>query len=167
MLEDLGQSIWSVFHPTDLSKASEVAFNHALRIALSNRSYFDILHVHAKDADEADGEGFPQVRSTLERWGLLDGASAREDVAEKLGVKVRKIGIPSKKPLDAIVKYLEDNPAELVVLATQGRTGVPRWLKPSVSEPVARRSAASTLFVPADGQGFYRQTMVTSDCGAC
>lgn len=155
-------AIRSIFHPTDLSEASEVAFDHALGIALRNRSYFDILHVDSADtdADEADWEGFPQVRRTLERWGLLDDGSAREAVAAKLGVKVRKVNVHSKKLVDAVVSYLEDDPAELVVLATEGRTGVPRWLKPSISEPLARRSAIATLFVPADARRF-----VSSDHG--
>lgn len=34
-----------VFHPTDLSKVSEVAFVHGLKIALPAREQFSMLHV--------------------------------------------------------------------------------------------------------------------------
>jgi nucleotide-binding universal stress UspA family protein len=152
-----GHRIVSVFHPTDFSKASTVAFEHALRIVVSNRSYLDFLHVDSGKADVSDLEDFPQIRKTLEGWGLLDKT---ESLVGKLHIAVRKVGLQSDKPVAAIVKYLEGDPAELIVLATQGRTGFPRWLKSSISEPLARQSAIPTLFVRAGVRGF-----VSSDRG--
>lgn len=35
----------SVFHPTDFSPASEVAFAHALRLALDAKAELHIMHV--------------------------------------------------------------------------------------------------------------------------
>ena len=40
-------AIGSIFHPSDFSAASELAFAHALKIALVARSRLDILHVTA------------------------------------------------------------------------------------------------------------------------
>jgi nucleotide-binding universal stress UspA family protein len=148
--------IRSIFHPTDFSEASMVAFEHALRVAVSNRSYFDILHVDSGNAGTPE-EDFPEVRKTLERWRLI---AKKESIVGRLHIAVRKVGLQSRKPVDAMVKYLEEDPSELVVLATQGRAGLPRWLKPSISEPLARRSAILTLFVPAGVRGF-----VASDRG--
>jgi len=37
----------SIFHPSDFSKASEVAFVHALKIALVAKAKFTVLHVEA------------------------------------------------------------------------------------------------------------------------
>ena len=147
-------SVGSVFHPTDFSKSSVVAFNHALRIALSNRSYLDILHVSSIRFDGQGWSDFPQVRETLERWTLLEKGSPKEAVHDKLGIKLRKVKLGSKKPMAAISDFLEEKPAQLIVLATQGREGLPRWLKPSVSERLARRSMITTLFVPAKVRGF-------------
>lgn len=42
-------AIYSVFHPTDFSPASMVAFAHALKIALSIQGKLDILHVDTQD----------------------------------------------------------------------------------------------------------------------
>jgi hypothetical protein len=49
---------------------------------------------------------------------------------------------------------VEKRSADLVVLATEGREGMPRWLNPSIAEGVARQTDAMTLFVPSGGRGF-------------
>ena len=36
-----------IFHPSDFSTASEVAFGHALKIALQAKAKLDIMHVQA------------------------------------------------------------------------------------------------------------------------
>ena len=95
----------------------------------------------------------PPVRQTLEQWGLLEPGSPRTAVYEKLAIGVSKINIRSTDPLKAILSSLEERPADLVVLATEGRQGLPRWLKPSVAEGVARRSKTMSLFVPAGARG--------------
>jgi nucleotide-binding universal stress UspA family protein len=51
-----------------------------------------------------------------------------------------------------VLGYLEEHGADVVVLATHHH-GLD-WLHKSVSEPVARKSQAMTLFVPAEGRGF-------------
>jgi nucleotide-binding universal stress UspA family protein len=50
--------------------------------------------------------------------------------------------------------YLDRHPTDLVVLATEGRDGVPQFLRPSVAERVLRHSGAMTLFVPEEAGGF-------------
>src|SRR5215510_2042270 len=85
--------IHTIFHPTDFSKASTVAFEHALRIALSSRSFLDILHVDSRNAEaDAQGEDFPNVRNALERWGLIHEG---ESVVGKLQIIVRNVGLKS------------------------------------------------------------------------
>ena len=144
----------SILHPTDFSASSHMAFEHALRIAVANRSRFSISHV---EKDKGDGPAwieFPQIRETLERWGLLSEGSSRHDVGEKLGVHVKKVDRISKTPLEAIVGFLRNEHADLIVLSTEGREGLPRWLRPSFSEALVRRSLTATLFVPANARGF-------------
>jgi nucleotide-binding universal stress UspA family protein len=145
-------------HATDFSAAGERAFAHALGVALLVRASFTILHVAADHT--GDWRGFPAVRKTLERWKLLDPGSAREDVFEKLGVAVKKIAIESRFPAVAVVQHLDNEPADLLVVATEGREGVARWLHGSVAEAMARWSSTMTLFVPADAQ---RDVVALSD----
>lgn len=141
----------SVFHPTDFSEASDHAFAHALAIALVRQTRLMIYH--AGGHPETDWPKFPPVRRTLERWGLLDEGSDRAAVLENLAVSVTKAqgeGSPVKACFEAIARH----EPELVVLATEGREGLARWLRPSVAERIARRTQTMTLFVPEKGRGF-------------
>ena len=143
--------IEAVVHPTDFSPSSERAFAHALAIALLRRARFVILHVDADD-DRPHWSEFPAVRRTLERWGLLELGSSHEAVFEQFGVTVTKLMILGGFPARAVVDYLDAAPADLLVVATEGRDGVSRWLYGSVAEAMARRSRTMTLFVPAHAE---------------
>ena len=139
--------IRQVVHPTDLSAASERAFAHALAIALVRRAGLTILHI--ADDDRTHWGEFPAVRGTLERWGLLEPGSSRDALLDKFGVEVTKRTIQARSPARAVVEYLHESPADLLVVATEGRDGAARWLHGSVAEAIARRSGTMTLFVPA------------------
>lgn len=142
--------VTSVAHATDFSAASERAFAHALAIALLRQTSLTLLHV--ADAPQVDWSDFPAVRGTLERWGLLEPGSPQAAVFAEFGVRVKKAAIPSHFPAAGIVGYLDAHPADLLVVATEGREGLGRWFHRSVAETVARRSQTMTLFVPADAE---------------
>src|SRR6185295_8030408 len=143
--------IKSVLHPTDFSEASLVAFNHALRVAMLAQSRLTLLHVssdrHSKWSD------FPGIRETLERWGMLPKGSPRSAVGE-LGIDARKVVANQDEPVDSVIRYLGEHPADLIVLATSQRDGHVRWLGKSVAEPVARKAGEMTLLIPGDVDGF-------------
>jgi nucleotide-binding universal stress UspA family protein len=141
-----------IFHPSDFTPASEIAFGHALKLALIARAELSIMHV-APDVDDIHWSDFPGVRSTLARWGILPEGSSQDEVL-KLGLNVEKILSTRAAPVDSILGYLADSPADLVVLATHQRDGLARWLHKAVAEPIARRSKTMTLFVPQGVEGF-------------
>jgi nucleotide-binding universal stress UspA family protein len=143
----------SIFHPTDLSEASFVAFVHALKIALLARSELTILHATDTGGDTVSWKDFPGVRQTLERWGELPKGSSKRAIAE-LGMTVEKVTGHGPSPIKTVTSYLQENPAQLVVLSSEGREGIPRFLKPSFAEPIARKTRAMTLFVPNHTRGF-------------
>ena len=143
----------SVFHPSDFSAASENAFAHALAIACLRRAKFTIFHAGGKSAGK-EWTYFPAVRSTLQRWGVLAEGSPRSAVFEKLGVAVEKVDVRRNNPLRACLDYLEENPTDLIVLATEGKEGLPLWIKRSVAEELSRRTQTMTLFVPRASRGF-------------
>jgi len=143
----------SIFHPTDLSEASFVAFVHALKLALLAQAELTILHAANASGDAVDWKDFPGVRQTLERWGELPKGSSKRALAE-LGMTVEKVTGHGPKPVKTVTSYLQENPAQLVVLASEGREGIPRFLKPSFAEPIARKTRAMTLFVPSHSRGF-------------
>ncbi len=140
-----------VFHPSDFSPASETAFAHALKAALIAKATLTIFHV-SPDRDENWTE-FPGVRQTLERWGILPKGSPKSAVPE-LGIKVRKVIAQDRDPVRSVLGFLEHQPSDLIVLATQQEKGRVQWLEKSVAKPVARESHQMTLFVPAGVVGF-------------
>jgi len=140
----------SIFHPSDFSKPSELAFAHALAIALFRKT--ELVIMHAGGDRVGDWAQFPPVRKTLERWEVLPPGSPRSAVYEKLSMSVTKVSAKGN-PVEASIRQIEKQKPDLVVLATRGRNGLPLWLKPSISQAIARRTSAMTLFVPSGCRG--------------
>lgn len=152
--------ISSVVHPTDFSAASQRAFAHAMAVALIRRASLTLLHV----SEESRGEwsGFPAVRQTLERWHLLQPGSTQADVATAVGVKVKKVTLSGRSPVSAVTNYVYRQPTDLLVVATERREGLARFLHGSTAAAIARRSRTMTLFVPADA----RRSLVSLEDGS-
>jgi nucleotide-binding universal stress UspA family protein len=143
--------IRTVFHPSDFSEASHIAFAHALKIALIAQCKLDIMHV---DTDHrTDWEDFPGVRPLLEKWKMIPAGSNRDAVL-KLGLNVHKAIVEQKDPIRGTVEYLNSHPAELIVLAVRHHEGRMRWLSRSVGEPIAQKTGEATLFLPNGVTGF-------------
>jgi len=141
----------SVFHPTDFSEASEIAFAHALKITLEAKAKLTILHVDA--GSTLRWQDFPAVRVMLERWSVIPRGSARSAVG-KLGMDVNKVISPSKNAVNACLKFLEKNPTDLIVLAVRQHKHRMRWLEKSVGKPIAQGAGQITLFIPHGVEGF-------------
>ena len=145
------RKVGDIFLPSDFSEGSEIAFAHALKLALASQSMLSVLHVDPSASE--DWQGFPGVRETLERWNLIPKDSPKSAVVE-LGINVRKIMAASSDPVKACVKYLEVHNADLIVLAIQQREGIAKWIAKSVGEPIARAAKQMTLFIPKGVDGF-------------
>ena len=140
----------SIFHPSDFSEASELAFAHALAIALMRET--ELIIMHARRGEREDWSQFPAVRKTLTRWQILEAGSLPSEVFEKLAVRITKVSTRGD-PVRASMRQIEKQKPDLVVLATRGRHGLPLWLKSSVAQAIARRTNAMTLFVPRGCRG--------------
>ena len=148
------REINAVLYATDFTVGDEPAFHHALKIATAARARLDILHADARDIEDVSWTEFPEVRHTLERLGLIEAGARRSAVAATLGIRIKKMPSHGGDPAQAIARRAIAFRADLIVLATHGRIGLPRWLKGSVAESAARRTWAMTLFVPHDARGF-------------
>jgi nucleotide-binding universal stress UspA family protein len=138
-----------IFHPSDFSDASNIAFVHALKLAVLANGRLTILHAGAEDGRQE----FPGVRRTLERWEMLPPGSPEEAIFS-VGLDVRKIATPHSDPARAVLHYLGEHPHDLIVLTTHQRDGFDRWMHKQVAEPIARRSGEMTLFIPHGSEGF-------------
>lgn len=141
-----------IFHPTDFSQDSQVAFAHALRLALVHRAELTVMHVDPAVAPEGF-EDFPRIRPTLAAWGLLPESSAKSDVAQ-LGIGIKKVRALAGNPKHAIIHHLRSSPTDLMVLATHQHGGFAFRGHHPVAEPVSREVHVMTLFVPSHVEGF-------------
>ena len=146
--------IRSILHATDFTVSSALAFAHALKIALAGKTKMYVLHCDRGSGDEVDWSQFPGVRRTLAKWGVLPEGSSTADVGDKLGIHLAKVSARERDPVRAIVRFVKDHKNDLIVLATHGRDGLPRWLRGSVAEPAARAVDAATLFIADGARGF-------------
>ncbi len=142
-----------ILHPTDFSATSQLAFAHALRMASHNKAFLSLLHVCRDDTQRIPWQEYPSVRETLQNWGFLEPGARRPDVQKKTGIRVEKVVGHDKDVVSSIVGFMRERPIDMIVLATEGRNGVLRWIKPSIAEPVAKRANVPTLFVPHGTRG--------------
>src|SRR5215475_4893230 len=108
--------IQRIFHPSDFSDFSNLAFNHALKLAITGKCDLTILHMESVPADNAWAE-FPRVRRTLEQWKLLPPDSPQEAIS-KLGLNVQKVVLLESAPVRSMLHFLSTHPHDLIVLAT-------------------------------------------------
>lgn len=141
--------ITSIAHPTDFSPEGQVAFEHALRLALIHRCRLDVLHVHSPESN-GDWDLFPHIRPILHRWGFLDAGATIADILGKTGVAIHKVEIRDAETADGLLRFMQNHLPDLIVMASHGRTGLSRWLGGSLSAEMVRETLVPTLiFGPA------------------
>jgi nucleotide-binding universal stress UspA family protein len=90
-----GDKAQMILHPTDLSEDSQLAFAHALRLAVHNRAFLSLLHV----SDEGSA---PQLHSPANRrWKCTH---------------VARVGRPTKE----ILRTAEELSANLIIMVAEG-----------------------------------------------
>ena len=152
LLFDSGErSVDFVLHPTDLSQASERAFDHALAIAIRNGAQFTILHANGRRSTD-NWPDFPSVRSKLALWRAAGTLEGLEDGVRRSSIS--KLEVETRNPVAASQRYIERHAVDMLVVATEGRSGLARIIKPSTAEKIARETKLLTLFVPAEGRCF-------------
>lgn len=144
--------IRSILVPTDFSEEAQVAFAHALKLALAFKADLDIFHVEPHN-DQSDWRWAPRVLETLIRWGVLPADATASDL-DKLGIRARRTMAVGQAADAAIFNELANSHADLVVMATHGRSGLDRWVQPSVTTPLAQRGSVPVLLLPPHVRGF-------------
>lgn len=145
--------IKAIAHPTDFSPQGQLAFAHALRLAMLHRCPLDLLHV--RDPDHASHLGkFPKVRELLRRWGAVPETATPADVLPLTGISVRKVDIRDDNAVDGLAEYLWEHEVDVVVMATHGRSGIARWMGGSISDEVMREAQVPALLLGPQARGF-------------
>lgn len=112
-----------------------IAGNDASRICVLHVA--EPLHIDWRaDTTAIQKEAHDVVRNVLAKF-----------VRAEFGDGAPKTHFLPGKPVDAIVKFAAKMNADLIVLGTQGRTGLPRTLIGSVAERVVRHAHCPVLVV--------------------
>lgn len=144
-------AIHRVLWATDLSSASEWAWQYTLKLADVFAAEVILLHAVrptkvATLADHAREDYLGRLRSEL---------GSRQQVVETMGMRaISKVVVGA--PAEVIVAEAEVEQADLVVVGTHGRTGLRHVLLGSVAEAVIRTAPCPVLAVKVKTQGEVR-----------
>jgi hypothetical protein len=116
--------------PISLAQALQRALAANPRLTSAQRDV-GIALLHVATGHESGSSLLPHVRHALALWKLMtDDATERNPQAAieaKLGIRVVKVSLDPQDPVHGIQCFLDGHPTKLIVLATHGRDGLPRW----------------------------------------
>ncbi|WP_292372471.1 universal stress protein [Methanosarcina sp. UBA411] len=133
---------------TDGSKNAERAASYGMDLAKAAGAEVQALYVistqHAVTTRTVKGwsEGFEECLTNKGR-SAIDNV---EKLGKEAGVKVKPVflkGIPA----DKILEYAEESNIDLIVMGTQGLTGIKKFLIGSVAEKVVRHSRIPVMVI--------------------
>jgi nucleotide-binding universal stress UspA family protein len=139
--------------PIDFSDAAAPAERQAVALARALGAEIVLLHVASEAPLWREPLGTPGVRAVFEaqrKWAA-DTLAERAVALAAEGVSARgvlKVGVPWQE----IVRLAADEKADMIVMGTQGRTGLDRLLLGSVTERVVRQAPCPVLTVRPDNR---------------
>jgi universal stress protein A len=123
--------------PLDFSGKSRQALRYAVPIALKFSAQIHLVHV-LPPPDKAALADLPRLKlDALKRLGEMSGM---------LPPRLRA-GLLVGKPAEQILQLAEKNEIDLIVLTTQGRTGLQRVLVGSTAEQIMRHAVCPVMSV--------------------
>jgi len=147
-----GPQINRVLAPVDLSDQSELVLNHAVALAESYAAPLDLLHV-VEEAAYPNVYGLEPLTPALPN--VQDRArEALETLASEVDLRTDPVNVHvlAGNAARDIVEFAKENAADLIVMATHGRTGLDRFLIGSVAEKVVRRAPCPVFTLKSFGK---------------
>jgi nucleotide-binding universal stress UspA family protein len=143
-----------ILAPVDFSAPARTAVAHARELAASTGATLELFHVLPDlEVPLPMNPGGLGASSTIVRELEPAALDALAELAKEEGPGARIETAVWHGPAAAtILNRAADTDADLIVLATQGHTGLDRLLLGSVAEKVARLSRCPVLVVPAHGR---------------
>lgn len=143
--------------PTDGSKNSEKAIEHALTIAEYENAEIVILNV----VDSVYLAGLPEEDLITKSEMILEEESKKvtsrveeiiNDIEEKKGSEGKSIKMSTRtvegNAADVILKLSEEEDIDLIVIASSGKHMLDRFLLGSVTEKTVRHTKVPILVIP-------------------
>jgi nucleotide-binding universal stress UspA family protein len=148
--------IRTMLHATDFSGHCDAAFQFACLLARDYSARLIVLHVlQPRPVGPGGAQAVPYLPAEF-------GRKEAEEQLRKLqptitGVRLEH-HLQEGEPVDVILHIAKETPCDLIVLGTQGRTGLGRLLIGSVAEAVLRKAHCPVLTVKAPGPEASKET---------
>jgi universal stress protein A len=140
--------------PTDFSGLSCEAFSWAMLLAKEFKAKIVIVHVISdRDAEEMTAQPGNPWESVLEREDQTMIESFQRCLQSNIDQTVEVQTLVKVGPADEkIVETAQEKAADLIVMATHGRTGLYHALMGSVAEKVVRQAPCPVLTIRPKGE---------------
>ncbi len=129
---------------TDFSDNAAAAYPYALDIARRSGGELDLLHILSYDQIEEDETGSLSISEIREKRVKL---VEKEHFHSLKGKVTSKVVISPDSPHEAIFKHVKENPYNLIVMATVGRTGINYLMMGSTTANLVRHVNTAILSV--------------------
>lgn len=156
-----------ILFPTDGSEGASAVFDHVLDLAEAQEATLHILNVADTTHDSVTRIG-GEVIDVLER----EGEQIVEETAERAdGRQVSTVtDVLQGSVSETIMEYAQEYDVDLIVMPTQGRTGLERLLLGSTTERVVRQATVPVLTLRLDDELSrypYENVLVPTDGSEC
>lgn len=135
---------------TDFSETANLALRQALILAEKTKAEITVLHARLLNEDRS--VKLPKKLAHLElAEDQIDGEISKyieECLGDTNAVTVRHEVIRGHSAYSAILSFLNENPVDLVVIGTHGRTNLEQLLLGSVAEKVVRYAPCPVVTIP-------------------
>ena len=137
-------SFKNILYPTDFSPFAEAALPFVCDIARIFHSRVTAVHVRAPDSDVL----IPPLSFPLEAESTTNLAQKlRGTLDEKLKTLEHELLIGDGEVWDFMFKLIQDREIDLIVMGTQGKTGLEKFILGSVAELIFRQANCPVLTV--------------------
>ncbi|NGP88165.1 universal stress protein [Fodinibius halophilus] len=128
---------------TDFSDHSKAAFPVAMEIAQKANATLELVNIMAYDPQHEDEPDESKRELRKQRLRVL----AKEEMHELGDLLETKVIVSSETPHEAILNYNLENPHDLIVMSTVGRTGIDYLMMGSTTTNVVRHVKSPVLSI--------------------
>lgn len=141
--------------PVDGSELAECVIPHVETIAGATQAVVELvqviepLEIPTKGGIALSAENIKQIEMQINKE-VQDYLAKIAGVLRNRGLKVESKALYGKVA-ESLVDYADNTNADLIIMATHGRSGISRWVRGSVADRVLHASHVPVLLVRAPG----------------
>ncbi|MDX1617620.1 MAG: universal stress protein [Balneolaceae bacterium] len=133
----------NVMITTDFSENSHAAFPYLKAIVKASGAHAELLNIMSYDPQHDDRPDDSKISLREQRLNVL----AKEELHEISDMLTTKVLVSSDTPHEAILNYNLNNPHDLILMATVGRTGIDYLMMGSTTANIVRHVKTPVLSI--------------------